>query len=83
MWQSGQLRFSHKEVGKPIAGSNPASTTSGNVQQVSLWRNGTLIGLQIQRPKGLPGSTPGFSSLGGQQKAKELCVFHSIRFKVN
>ena len=27
LWQSGQLRFSHKEVGKPVASSNLASTT--------------------------------------------------------
>lgn len=34
MWQSGQLRFFHTEVEKSTAGSNPAITTQGNVQQV-------------------------------------------------
>lgn len=41
MWQSGQLRFSHKEVGKPITGSNPVITTQGNLQQV-LTREGMV-----------------------------------------
>lgn len=33
-WQSGQLRFSHKEVPVGFVGSNPTPCTQGNLQQV-------------------------------------------------
>ena len=36
VWQSGQLRFSHKEVGKPIADSNSATTTKKHTASISV-----------------------------------------------